>query len=127
MAALVAALTFCGLVRSASGYDPVAIVGGRIPCAGALFVIARVDRGRFGAWQCSRGSGRSAYELKCREGDAEIWILERIPARPRVLATRPALPRRFDRALHARLANSEFALAWLPGARGTPDAVARRR
>jgi len=127
MAALVAALTFCGLVRSASGYDPVAVAHGRVPCAGALFVIARVDRGRFGSWQCSRGSGRSPYELKCRESDAEVWILERIPARPRVLATRPALPRRFGRAVRARLANWEFALAWLPGARGNPEAFARRR
>jgi hypothetical protein len=127
MAALVAALTFCGLVRSASGYDPVALVHGRIPCAGALFVIARVDRGHFGSWQCSRGSGRAPYELKCREGEAEIWILERIPARPRVLAAPPALPRRFVRALHARLANWEFALAWLRFRRRQPEAYARPR
>jgi hypothetical protein len=128
MAALLAAAVFCGLVRSGSGYDPVAVVHGRVPCAGALFVIERVDRGRFGGWQCSRGARRSPYELKCREGSAEIWILERIPARPRVLAAPPALPRRFERALHARLANWEFALAWLPGRsdRG-PEAFARRR
>jgi hypothetical protein len=127
MAALVAALTFCGLVRSTSGYDPVAVARGRIPCAAALFVIARVDRGRFGGWECSRGAGRSPYELKCREADAEVWILERIPVRPRVLAARPALPRRFVRALHARLANWEFALAWRPGSPADPEAFARRR
>jgi hypothetical protein len=132
-AALVAAVVFCGLVRSSTGYDPVAVVRGPVTCAQALRVIAAVERasergGRFASWQCSRAFGvPRRFELRCLRGGAEIWILERIPVAARVLSSPPALGRPFARALHARLANWEFALAWLRFRRRQPEAYARPR
>ncbi len=68
---------FCGLVRTANGFDPVAAVHG-VSCAGALAEVAAVERGRAGSWDCSRAM-HAAYELDCRSGSRELRVLERTP------------------------------------------------
>jgi len=67
---------FCGLARTANGFDPVAARG--VGCAAALRVTVAIEGGARGNWACSRAM-HAAYELQCRDGGALLEVLERPP------------------------------------------------
>ena len=68
--------TFCGLARTVNGFDPVAARG--LGCAAALAEAVRIERDTRGGWNCSRSVG-GTVELDCRDGTAELEVLERAP------------------------------------------------
>lgn len=76
-----ATATFCGLARTVNGFDPVAVRG--VGCSDALAETVRIERDVRGQWSCSRSVG-GTVELDCRDGIAELELLERTP----VAATR---------------------------------------
>lgn len=67
---------FCGLARTANGFDPVASRG--VGCAAALRATPSIEAGRRGDWACSRAM-HASYELKCTAGGAVLEVLERSP------------------------------------------------
>jgi len=69
--------TFCGLARTANGFDLVSAVKG-ISCPRARGAIREVERGSPGPWVCSRAV-HATFELDCRTSGAEFQVLERSP------------------------------------------------
>jgi hypothetical protein len=70
---------FCGLVRTANGFDPVAAVHG-LGCAAARGAVRAIESGERSHWSCSRAV-HAAWELDCRAGAAEVRVLEQPPVR----------------------------------------------
>src|SRR2546423_6354490 len=68
---------FCGLARTANGFDPVRAVHG-IGCRDALTNVPSIERGAWNGWTCSRAV-HAVYELDCRRGREELQVLERTP------------------------------------------------
>jgi hypothetical protein len=91
-----APFSFCGLARTANGFDPVRAAA--VPCGLALPDVVAIERGDRGDWACSRAVN-AAYELECRNGEDVIQVLERSPV--------PAVRRRSG---VVRLANWLFLL-----------------
>jgi hypothetical protein len=69
-------LTFCGLARTANGFEPVR--AGDVACGNALPVVTAVERGDHGDWTCARAVNAD-YELDCHNGEAVIQVLARSP------------------------------------------------
>jgi hypothetical protein len=69
-------LTFCGLVRTANGFEPVR--AGEVACGTARPVVAAVERGNRGDWTCSPAVNAD-YVLDCRSGEAVIQVLGHSP------------------------------------------------
>ena len=67
---------FCGLARTANGFDYVEATS--FACAAARTTAVAIERGQAGIWACSRDVN-GAVELTCTEGDARIDLLERSP------------------------------------------------
>ncbi|HUK98802.1 MAG TPA: hypothetical protein VLV46_14215 [Gaiellaceae bacterium] len=68
---------FCGLARTANGFDFVSAVKG-ISCRRARSAVRDVERGAPGPWVCSRAV-HASFELDCRTSGAEVQVLERSP------------------------------------------------
>jgi hypothetical protein len=69
-------LTFCGLVRTANGFEPVR--AGEVACGTARPVVAAAERGNPGDWTCAPAVNAD-YVLDCRSGEAVIQVLGRSP------------------------------------------------
>jgi hypothetical protein len=69
-------LTFCGLARTAKGFEPVR--AGEVACGNALKIVTGVEAGDPGDWSCTRDTGAD-QTLDCHEGEAEIQTLARSP------------------------------------------------
>lgn len=67
---------FCGLARTANGFDPVRAEV--LDCAAARATIVAIERGDRGDWACSRSVG-GGVELDCRNGEEGLQVLERSP------------------------------------------------
>jgi hypothetical protein len=70
---------FCGLARTANGFDYVSAKG--MACLPARRAIVAVERGAFGPWRCSRAM-HAVYELECRDSVRVVRVLERAPGVP---------------------------------------------
>lgn len=70
---------FCGLERTVNGFDPVEVVRG-VACPQALALVAAIERGARGDWECSRAM-HAVFELDCRRAGSELEVLERTPVR----------------------------------------------
>jgi hypothetical protein len=72
---------YCGLARTANGFDYVQATS--LACDAARATVVAIERGQPGTWTCSRNTD-TAVELTCIGGDSRIELLERSP----VAATR---------------------------------------
>lgn len=70
--------SFCGLVHTVNGFDPVETMHG-ISCSAAEQVVVAIERGGSG-WECSRAM-HATYELACVDGRRELRVLEQVPGR----------------------------------------------
>jgi hypothetical protein len=102
---------FCGLARTANGFDYVQAAA--VACSAALGIVASVERGVTGPWVCSR-STNGTIELTCRTPDARIDVLERSPvAAHRVGATVRIANWIFRLGRRAIVARADGRRAWI--------------
>jgi hypothetical protein len=69
-------LTFCGLARTAKGFEPVR--AGEVACSIALGIVTAVEGGDLGGWTCTRVVGGDST-LDCHNGEAVIQAFTRSP------------------------------------------------
>ena len=67
---------FCGLARTANGFDYVQATS--FACDAARATVVAIERGQAGTWVCSRNI-QTVVELTCVGGESRIELLERSP------------------------------------------------
>lgn len=70
--------SFCGLVHTVNGFDPVEASHG-ISCGAATRAVVAIELGG-SAWDCSRAM-HASYELDCLDGPRELRVLENVPGK----------------------------------------------